>query len=111
MDNELLVTDGIHVKRGRFGYSITFPIKTADNAPFNISTYTAVNFSVWRDGESKTPFLVGVCSQPDDYTAKYLVKAGDFEELGKFYAEIELEKTDVSDATDTFLVEVGESTA
>lgn len=92
-------------KLNNYGFNILFKIIEEDTKePKDLTGYDAV-FKMWIPG-SYSSFLEGVCNihDADKGECIYLVKDGDFDELGKYYAEIELTKNGVLEDTETFEV-------
>jgi len=94
-------------KLNNFGFNILFKITEADTQePKDLTGYDA-KFLMWVPGSSEV-YLDGECRihDADKGECIYLVKDGDFDRLGIYYAEIQLSRTGVLEDTETFEVTI-----
>lgn len=96
----------IEIKKGNYGIDLEFEVKNPDGTPFDLTGYT-VTLKVWKPGKA-TLSLSATCEIIDAANGKcrYTVKEGDFQEVGDFYAELELTKAGVCIDTETFGIKV-----
>jgi len=100
----------LSVKKGNYGFTLTFNVKNSDGSAKNLTGYT-VTLKVWAPGAASVKFT-GACAVTDaaNGVCTYTVASGDFDTVGGYRAELELTKTGVVEDTETFPVLV-EATA
>ncbi|MEM2906052.1 MAG: BppU family phage baseplate upper protein [Candidatus Bathyarchaeia archaeon] len=100
----------LSVKRGNYGFALTFNVKNSDGSAKNLTGYT-VTLKVWASGSESCKFT-GTCTVTDaaNGICTYTVANGDFATVGQYLAELELTKTGVVEDTETFPILV-EATA
>lgn len=100
----------MNVPKGDYGYYLNFIVQKSDGTAYDLTGYT-ITLKVWRAGSPDILIMSGAC---DIVTAasgicKYLVASGDFDDLGRYEAELELTKVDVKESTKTFEIIMKES--
>jgi len=98
------------VIKGKYGYNINLTIQNADASVFVLTGYT-ITFKQWVEHSPGNLLLSGACTidVAASGTCHYAVVAGNFGRAGIFKGIIELTKSGIEDATDTFDIEVKES--
>ncbi len=80
----------IETIKGDEKYDLVFHLKDFNNNPINLNGASGIKFKVQKKGESEIKFEgdMVVVDGPEG-EAKYTVQANNFDEVGKYYAEIE----------------------
>jgi hypothetical protein len=93
-----------------FGSGIELTIKNADGSAKDLTDYN-VHLKVWKTGSPGNPLVNGDCTvaTPATGVAVYTIVDLDFDEPGRFKAEVELTKAGVRESTEAFDIEVVES--
>ncbi|MBA7564459.1 hypothetical protein ES708_06122 [subsurface metagenome] len=84
--------DNIDITQGDYGYNLNFTVTKADGTAREITDYT-VTLIVWAPGTPETNLLTNGACVPDvpaSGTCHYVLKDGDFDDVGYFYAKLEL---------------------
>ena len=80
----------IETIKGDEKYDLVFHLNDFNGNPINLSGASVIKFKVQKKGESELKFEgdMTVVDGPEG-EVKYTVQAGNFDEVGKYYAEIE----------------------
>ena len=80
----------IETIKGDEKYDLVFHLKDFNGNPININGASGIKFKVQKKGESVLKFEgdMTVVDGPEG-EVKYTVESGNFDEVGKYYAEIE----------------------
>lgn len=102
--------DNIEITQSDYGYDLDFTILKADGTARNITDYT-VTLIVWAPGTPETNLLTdGTCvpDVPASGTCHYVLKDGDFDDIGFFYAKLDLTvgEDGVAESQETFSITV-----
>lgn len=101
--------DNIDIIQGDFGYNLNFTVKTAASVVRDITNYT-ITLIVWAPGTPATNLLTnGACVIDDGAsgTCHYVIKDGDFDDIGYFYAKLELTVgSSIAESPETFSITV-----
>ena len=86
----------ITITKGDYGYNQGFTIYDADESAYDLTDYT-ITLKVWSPGTSSTLLIDSACTidVAASGTCHYVVKSGDFDTVGMFYAKLELTKSGV----------------
>ncbi len=100
----------VTVKKGNYGFVITFNVKNSDGTAKNLTGYT-VTLKVWVLGAASVKFT-GACTVTDASggVCTYTVAETNFDTVGSYLAELELTRSGVVEDTETFPILV-EATA
>lgn len=99
----------LQIKKGKFGYYITFTIENEDESAFDLSGYT-ITWVAWVPGASSAFFSQAMeIVVAGDGTCRYKIQSDDFDTEGKFYSEVQLTKVGEEQAPLTFWLEILES--
>ena len=98
----------IETIKGDEKYDLVFHLKDFNNNPINLNSASGIKFKVQKKGGSVLKFE-GDMEVVDgvEGEVKYTVVAGNFDEIGKYYAEIEAKFEDGQNITfDDILIKV-----
>ena len=100
----------IEIPKGDKGYNVNFTVKDAGGNAYDLAGYT-VTLKVWKPGSPASPVVSGVCAVDDAAAGKchYTVQEGDFDEVGQYYAELEMTQAGIVESTRTYTLSVVES--
>ncbi len=82
----------INVVKNDTAYDINFTLQNADGTAFDLTGQTGMLFKVQKQGAAAVKFS-GFCTLVGAATAgtlKYTVASGNFDDVGTYYAEIEV---------------------
>lgn len=104
--------DNITITQGDYGYNLNFTILKADGTVRSIVDYT-VTLIVWAPGTPETNLLTNGACVPDvpaEGTCHYVLKEGDFDDAGYFYAKLVLTVAEngIVESQETFTITVKE---
>lgn len=89
-------TEDIEIKKGAYGYRLSFTLKDDDGNARNCTGYTA-DLRWWQPGDDEATSVDLTWTDESAGTCYYDVQDGDFDTAGKYKYEIEIEKTGTKD--------------
>lgn len=101
----------IYIPQKDKGYDLAFNVQYSNAVVYNLTNYN-VNLKTWAPSAPGTLLVNNVCSAVNamNGTCNYTLKAGDFNTVGIYYAELEATNSNVIVAsTETFKIIVAES--
>jgi hypothetical protein len=93
-------TEDIEVKKGAYGYRLSFTLYDDDGEPRICTGYT-VDLRYWVPGASEATSVDLTWTDESAGTCYYDVQDGDFDTAGRYKYEIELEKDGTKDPAKT----------
>ena len=98
------------LKRGDFGFDITFTITTSAGVAVDLTGKTVV-WKAWREAEKGAPVLniTGALVTPASGICKFTVTANDTRQKGLFKMEVEYSSSGVLESTNTYDLEIQDS--
>ena len=105
----------ITIPKDDVGFNLEFTVKDSGGTVVDLTAYTAVNIKMWSPGVPGILLLDKACSNlADDGTCDYTIATADFKgevypPAKRYYAELELTDTGVTESTETFEITIVES--